>query len=367
MAKLPTDTPIEEFKQEQLPEPTYDHVLNILPTPTGSVLSNGEFVSPNFRTGQTGWRIDANGNAEFQGATIGGYVISSRGTFGGDGSDGALTISSGTTTIDLANSAEIIKNYTSISITGTGKLTFSNPNTNGTTIVLRSKGNVTLTSSTAPMIDASGMGAAGGAGRSTAGDGNNGSNGISFSFVKSNYGAAGTTGGGSALGGLINSITYQSSVKDDLISNYPQAFTGSGGGGGAESNSIITSGTGGRGGGGLIIECVGSLNFTTASGISVAGIAGGNASGSDVGGYGGGGGGGGGGYLQMSYNTLTANSGTVTIAGGAGGSPAGGGSVRQGGAGGGSTTAGADVAVNIGPGGAGGTGYSSITQNNQFA
>src|ERR1035437_3459937 len=51
--------------------------------------------------------------------------------FGGTGADGALAISSGTTTIDCANAAKVIKNYSSISITGTGTLAFSNPNTNG--------------------------------------------------------------------------------------------------------------------------------------------------------------------------------------------------------------------------------------------
>lgn len=79
--------------------------------------------------------------------------------FGGDGSDGVLNISSGTTTVDLNSAAIVYKNYTSISITGTGQLAFSNPNTNGTYVVLRSKGNFTVTSSTSPAIDVSGMGA----------------------------------------------------------------------------------------------------------------------------------------------------------------------------------------------------------------
>src|SRR5689334_1727458 len=82
---------------------------------------------------------------------------------GGTGADGALSISSGTTTVSIASAAVFVKNYSRISLTGTGKLAFSNPNTNGTIIVLNCSGNCTLTSSSAPMVDASGMGAAGGA------------------------------------------------------------------------------------------------------------------------------------------------------------------------------------------------------------
>ena len=75
-------------------------------------------------------------------------------SFGGDGSDGALAISSGTTTLDCANKKVFIKNYSSISITGTtGKLAFSNPHTSGTIIILRSQGNVTLTSTSVPLIE----------------------------------------------------------------------------------------------------------------------------------------------------------------------------------------------------------------------
>ena len=82
--------------------------------------------------------------------------------FGGDGSDGALVISSGTTSIDLLNSATFIKNYSSISITGTGSLIFTNPHPDGTIIILKSSEDVTLTSTASYCIDASGMGAQGG-------------------------------------------------------------------------------------------------------------------------------------------------------------------------------------------------------------
>jgi hypothetical protein len=47
--------------------------------------------------------------------------------FGGTGADGALSVSSGNTNIDAAGAAILVKNYTSISITGTGSVTLINP------------------------------------------------------------------------------------------------------------------------------------------------------------------------------------------------------------------------------------------------
>ena len=77
-------------------------------------------------------------NGKIPRANSGGQIdldyISTGLKFGGTGADGALSITSGTTTIDCANAAVVIKNYTSISITETGALAFSNPNTNGTTV-----------------------------------------------------------------------------------------------------------------------------------------------------------------------------------------------------------------------------------------
>jgi hypothetical protein len=85
-------------------------------------------------------------------------TISGTSKFGGTGADGAL---SGTTSIDLGAAQVVVKNYTSISLTGTQALTFTNPHANGTIIILKSQGNVTITSSAAAAIDASGMGAIG--------------------------------------------------------------------------------------------------------------------------------------------------------------------------------------------------------------
>jgi hypothetical protein len=64
----------------------------------------------------------------------------------------------------------------------------------------------------------------------------------------------------------------------------------------------------------MLIECGGAYNFTTGT-INASGVAGSAGSGS----FGVGGSGGGGGTIGVLYNTLTANSGTYTVAGGAAG------------------------------------------------
>jgi len=267
--------------------------------------------------------------------------------FGGTGADGALAIASGTTTIDLANAAVVVKNYTSISITGTGVLAFINPNTNGTVIILKSQGAVTLTSSVAPMIDASGMGASG--------------DGYSFSILKSNVGTAPVAYNVPGNGGALPVLNSANIVKNALSGKYPFLIPGAGGassaqaGGGAGGSAINGGGGGanganagntatgspGRGGGVLIIECAGAWNFTTASGISVAGV---NAT-ATSGANGGGCGGGGAGIFWATYNTLTANSGTVTVTGGTGATGSGTG----------------------GTGGNGGAGYSFTGANTEFS
>lgn len=279
-------------------------------------------------------------------------------TFGGTGSDGALSISSGTTTIDCSNAQLVVKNYTSISITGTGVLAFSNPASLGTTVILKSQGGVTLTSSATPMVAMNSMGAAGGAGGTIGGTGNGsgGAGGASQGTDGSagdnqvNGGGNGTTGSsGVGLGkntGGVGGIS-NTSAAGGTSAGYPSTFgsnfratllvPGSGGGGGAGGKDSAGA-AGGLGGGALYIECAGAFNFTTTAGIS---ISGGNGSSTSAGGNkGGNGGGGGAGTCLILYGTLTANTGTVTVTGGAAGTgPAG------------------------GAGGAGANGYSIITAN----
>lgn len=295
--------------------------------------------------------------------------------FGGTGTDGALIATSTTVTINLNGSSTVVKNYTSISITGTGKIAFSNPHANGSTVVFKSQGAVTLTSSQAPMVDMSQMGADGGATTTvtnTVAAGNPGSIGLSYSYFKSNFGTGGVNLSTPGNGGAVPvSNTLQSPIQ--IIGKYPSVLVGAGGGSGhisIGSGGNASSGSGGKGGGALIIECAGAWNFTTTNGISVAGQNGGNGTTANAGNSNvGGGGGGGGGLFMAFYNSLTANTGTVTISGGTGGNGVGGGGSGAGGGGGGSIiNAGSNGSVSAGGknGGDGAVGYSLVTLNTEF-
>lgn len=268
--------------------------------------------------------------------------------FGGTGEDGALTITSGTTTINCLNAAVVVKNYSSISITGTGQLAFSNPNTNGTSIVLKSSGGITITSSANPVISGVSIGAT----ASTEGYG--------FSLLKTNNATDAAAYNSPGSGGALPVIAPATLVINELSGKYPFITPGSGGSSGARSGggggaSVKAagsngnnganagdsgSGTGGRGGAVIVLECAGSLNYTSATGISVNGGVGAAGTGAN----GGGGGGGGGGVVLALYNSVTATSGTITVAGGLGGA--------------GSGTGGA--------GGVGGAGYYLMTKNTEF-
>ena len=347
---------------------------------TGQQALASDFVSASAGAGSNGQVPKLNGSGKLDNSFL---PIK----FGGSGADGVLSITSGVTTISAANASILIKNYSSISITGTGKLVFNNPNANGTIIVLKSQGNVTLTSSMAPMIDASSMGAAGGNGaavRNGAQSGGVGSVGSSFASVKPPNGGGGgnPNGGGASSGG--SSISAPTSVSGYYSVNsfiglqrYPQAFTGAGGGGGStfegNNQATIYAGTGGIGGGGLIIECAGAWNFTTTNGISVSGGNGGNGTvaGSAYAVATGGGGGGGGFFLAL-YNSLTANSGSVNSGGGGGGgnasagNPGNAGYSAGGGGGGYASGSGSPTGQYSGSAPAGGAGIAVITLNTEF-
>lgn len=276
-------------------------------------------------------------------------AASAANTFGGSGADGALSVTSGTTTIDCSNAAICLKNYTSISITSTGKVAFSNPHANGTTVYLRSQGAVTITCSPGPCISMEGMGAAGGAGGTSQSDGTDGI-GTVIEADSGNLGADGiTTTGGTAGAASTGRLLYALNPYGKNIKVGP----GSGGAGGGDGVSGQTGQAGGRGAGALVIEVGGAWNFTTAVGISCRGSDG-AAAGTAATPGGGGGGGGAGGVCGVIYNTLTASSGTFDVCGGDGsaGDAATGGSGNGGGGGG---SGGANRYAG-GAGGAGGNG-----------
>jgi len=304
-----------------------------------SLTNTGDSIqSTNFATGSAGWQIKSDGTAEFQSVTVAGVALTSQGTFGGDGTNGALSVT-GTTDLDVGAARVFIRNYSSISITGTGALTFSNPHANGTLIILKSQGNVTLTSTATNLINASGMGADVATGGTyilddsthlgaTAVGNTPGAAGVILGtknfytkaafnlFTKTIFLACGSGGGNAAQAGGGGAGAYggaggAGSAAPASPGN--NAGGNSAGGGGASGNAGGIPGAGGRGGAALLIECAGNLNFTGT--ITAAGNAGTNASG----GAGGGGGGGAGGMIVILYNTQTATSGTMNTAGGAGG------------------------------------------------
>jgi hypothetical protein len=238
------------------------------------------------------------------------------------------------TSIDLGSVQYVIKQYTIISITGHTKARFINPHVNGTIIFLKSSGDMTLTSSVVPMLDASGCGGAGGVGGTVAGtqSGSSGNDGTNIQDSLSHVGIGGSSSA-STSGGIIYSNTYLYTKNDYQLLAGRMIATGCGGGGagavtgnGSGGSVIGTAdgGAGGNGGGALVIECAGSLNFTTALGISVAGKNGTNgvsvSSGSGANAYASAGGGGGsGGMCILMYNILVAASGSINDAGGSGG------------------------------------------------
>lgn len=335
--------------------------------------------------------------------TVNGYVVSGKGAFGGDGSDGALLVTSGTTTIDLGSASVVTKNYSSVVITGTGAIAFSNPHANGTKVILKSQGAVTLTSSATALINVSNVGAAGGAAVTggTVQQGNVGKDYADVFDTANHYGDGGTVtddtpngGTGGATGSVLTQtgagILYTISV-DRLLNKTIFVAPGAGGGGGSSGSHRNGAGTtgnggaGGAGGGALIIECGGALNFSgtiNASGTTGSAGGAGTASGANSAGGGGGGGGGSAGFVVILYNTLTANTGTISVAGGAGGAggagdEAGANKAGGGGGGGGGSFNGIGNAGsngvsgtgtgNGGAGGTGGTGFSLVALNNEFA
>jgi hypothetical protein len=223
-----------------------------------------------------------------------------------------------------------VKNYSSVSITGTAKLVFNSPGGNGTFIVLKSQGNVTISSSSVPAIDVSGMGAG------------SGTQGLTNFLVMTNPGYGGISSG--SLPANAVAVTSANSIISPFYkipilacgagggygnggASNGQTFSG-GGGGASLINSGGSAGTrganngwggsgayGGNGGGVLLIEVGGT--YTCSSTLYSRGSVGQQAplyNNNQASG-----GGGAGGCLGIIYNVLGSDTGTYDTSGGAGG------------------------------------------------
>jgi hypothetical protein len=270
--------------------------------------------------------------------------------FGGTGADGALTITASTTTHSLGSARSFVKNFSSISITGTtGAYTFSSPHAMGTYIKIRSQAGLVVTSTATAAVIGDGLGASAAHGIGGAVQYNSGSIGSGISAGGGGGGGScagfGATGGGTAAG-IGGSPTMGLAPWADRLE---PGGGGSGGEGGyANGFSGGTPGTGSPGGAAIDFEIAGNINITST--FSSVGSTGGNSPNNVSGGYSGGsGGGGGGGSFRVMYGgSVTANTATFTVTGGAGGTPGSGGTS-------GST------------GGAGANGDSLVAPNTYFA
>lgn len=326
----------------------------------------------------------------------------------GDGSDGNVTVSSGTTT--LARDMY----YNNLTINGTGKI-----NPGGFAIFV--SGTLDLTAAPAGAISvAGGTGSTGGSGGpagpvgggavgskafgagnrygSTSGTGTGGTgnlnNGTSGGGANangySNGGNAGTSGaggagsvgsGGGATGiNSINAILFQRFVTDFFMSGtvISAGVNGPGGGGGGGDNSATYGGGGGGGGGGgciiaIFANIISRGGSTTAGAITAAGGTGGTGGpGATNAGGGGGGVGGGGGWIYIAYGSLSGTTATncIDVSGGGGGTGGTAGTGGLGGNGGGSAYSGRITLINLSSGatsntvpsaGASGTAHSGTT------
>jgi len=336
---VPTDTPLR-FNQavkiyvDSLTAPTKKR-LYVYSNQTNAWY--GFDVLPS-QTGNSGKFLTTNGSTLSWGNT---------GKFGGTGADGALSVTSGTTTISAASAKLVTKNYTSISISAGATLGFSNPHSTGTVVILKSQGDVTI----AGTVDLREMGAAKGTTAwgildTSNHHGASGAEGVQYTnlflycyYDSNNFyrrylvltpgsggadGAGGTTdnkpGGAGSLfgaGGADASTTGDGNAAGGAMA----------GGSGACSASGSGTTEAKAGGGALLIECAGALNFTGT--IYTKGSTPGSGAG-----YKQSGSGSAGGMCVVLYNTLTANSGTIDDSGGAGGDIVG---QATGGAGGAST------------------------------
>ncbi len=289
----------------------------------------------------------------------------------GDGSDGDLSISAGTTVITQN------KNYRNLSISGTGLLV-----TNGWKVRVQGVFDVSQATITRAVTNAgggggdglpngtagaaasltgantvgrAGGGAAGGAGGTAAGSAGSAASNLAVSNggpgALSGGGGAGSGGAGGAgsTGGSVSGFTHFSADEPlmrenaGVVSHIMGGAGGAGGGGGGgDGTAGGGGGAGGNGGGVIDLNCaVLKVSSSTVAGVVESTGGGGGAGGAPAAGNRGGGGGGagaGGGYIHMVAGTVIGSKSGALIApgglGGAGGAKTGTGVAGTGGGGG---------------------------------
>lgn len=262
-------------------------------------------------------------SSDVQGAIEELLIVANLALFYGDGSDGDLVLSSGTTTLTRNMF------YNSVTISGSAVL-----NTNG--FIIHNRGAFIKTGATSlihnngpaggnaagqtagvPGLAAPGVAYGAGQAGSAGGLGGNnsaiGAVGVGSAAVLG-YGAAGGNGGQGgqnaaaavgAVGGTSGAYTYHPErvVRVDHLINlaYKMAGQGGSGGGGARSSGLNQAGGGGAGGsgGGVVMIFTKTFSDTSTLGIQAMGGKGGNGGNAPggTGGGGGGAGGGGGGFI----------------------------------------------------------------------
>lgn len=231
----------------------------------------------------------------------------------GSGADGALSVSSGTTTINLGGAKFVVKEYTSVNISG-GTVNFSNPHAKGTTIIFRTLGDFNFTGGT---IDLRGCGALN----------NNEPHSVLDALIHRGGNANGTSSAGIAGVRYAPYTPYMNQAMRALFVT-PSAPGGNGGGGtflngsGFEQSNNTVPGVGGRGAAAFVAIVGGAYNFVSGAvfdGRGGNGTNGANAStGSPAQGAGAGpGSGAAGAMIWILYSILTADTGTYTVTGGA--------------------------------------------------
>lgn len=354
-------------------------------TSASGLAANSVLATPDSTTGAVSVRaLVANDIPNFSAAKITTGVLSpavggaSMGFFG-DGSDGALNISSGTTVLQrdqfyssltISGSARLDPNGFKIFVSGTLDLT--NAPANAISLTVNNGGNASgATGGTAGTGLVSGT--VGGT-NGTASAGTNGGTGTGASATAATTstaclgGSNGTAGSGGAnatqVAGRTASTRTQNSFYriDHQILRGTTLFTGGLCGSGGSSGTGTTGNTSGSGGGGgagsgiicIFADTISRGSSTAVSSIAAIGGAGGNGSSSTAAtnaGGGGGGAGGAGGCVIIYYSSLTGSIATscIDVSGGAGGN-GGNGVVYRGGGGGTGASAGRVLLINVASG-----------------